>query len=143
MKRADRYLQALATVVRRSAIPYGYTITIWTSGAVLEHGHGRPTLGQTYLFLLGAVGGFAVIALIAARSAPRRLEPAAGALLRIGAINAVALGLALGAAALVSMVRGDAAWPLGSFAATTVYLLVASIELLLAQRGGEPASGDE
>jgi hypothetical protein len=53
------------------------------------------------------------------------------------------LRLALGAAALVSMIRGDAAWPLGSFAATTVYLLVASIELLLAQAGGEPASGDE
>jgi hypothetical protein len=49
----------------------------------------------------------------------------------------------LGVAALVSMIRGDAAWPLGSFAATSIYLLVASIELLLAQRGGEPASGEE
>jgi hypothetical protein len=87
MKRIGRYLQALATVVRRSAIPHDYTITIWTSGAVLEHGHGSLTLGQTYLFLLGAVGGFAAIALIAARSAPRSLEPAVGALLRIGAIN--------------------------------------------------------
>jgi hypothetical protein len=143
MKCCGGYLRALATVVRRSAIPYGYTITIWTSGAVLEHGHGRPTLGQTYLFLLGAVGGFAVVALIAARSAPRRLEPAAGAVLLIGAINVLALGLALGAAALVSMIRGGAAWPLGSFAATTVYLLAASVELLLAQRGGEPACGEE
>jgi hypothetical protein len=49
----------------------------------------------------------------------------------------------LGAAALVSMIRGDAGWPLGSFAATSVYLLVASIELLLAQRGGEPGSADK
>ncbi len=66
----SRHLGALATVVRRSAIPYGYTITIWTAGAVLEHGHRKPGVGQAYLFLLGAVAGFAVVALIAARGRP-------------------------------------------------------------------------
>jgi hypothetical protein len=71
MNGLTRYLEALAAVVRRSAIPYGYTITIWTSGAVLEHGHGTPDIGQAYLFLIGAVGGFAAVALIASRSAPR------------------------------------------------------------------------
>ena len=140
MNRGGRYLEALAAVVRRSAIPYGYTITIWTSGAVLESRHGKPGIGQAYLFLVGAVGGFAAVALLASRSAPHRLEPASGALLRTGAINAVALGLALGAASLVAMIRGGAAWPIGSFVATTVYLLIASVELALAQRGSETAS---
>ncbi len=44
----SRYLAALATVVRGSAIPYGYTITIWTSGVVLEHGHPKPDVGQAW-----------------------------------------------------------------------------------------------
>ena len=142
MNDSGHYLRALATVVRRSAIPYGYTITIWTSGAVLEHGHANPGVGEAYLFLLGAVGGFAAVALIASRGAPRRLEPASGDLLRTGVINALALGLALGATALVAMIPGVAAWPIGSFAATTVYLLVASVELALAHAAGS-ASGDD
>ena len=132
--RAQRYLRALATVVRRTAVPYGYTITIWTAGAVLEHRHGQPDVVQAYLFLLGAVGGFAAVALLAWRSAPDRLEPATGELLRTGAINVIALALALGAAALAALTPGTAAWPVGSFSATAVYLLVASIELVLAHR---------
>ena len=130
----SRYLGALATVVRRSAIPYGYTITIWTAGAVIEHGHTKPGVGQAYLFLLGAVAGFGVVALIAARGSPHELQAPSGALLRTGAINAIALGAALGAAALVAMIPGTAAWPLGALAATAVYLLVASMELTLTHR---------
>lgn len=130
----SRYLGALATVVRRSAIPYGYTITIWTAGAVIEHGHRKPGVSQAYLFLLGAVAGFAVVALIAARGSPHELQAPSGALLRTGAINALALGAALGAAALVAMMPGTTAWPLGAFSATAVYLLVASMELTLTQR---------
>ncbi len=134
MVRSTRYLPALATVVRRTAIPYGYTITIWTAGAVLEHGHRKPNVGQAYLFLLGAVAGFAAVALIAVRSTPQELQGESADLIRTGAINALALGSALGATALVATIPGVAAWPLGSFAATTVYLLVASVELALAHR---------
>jgi predicted Kef-type K+ transport protein len=138
-----RYLRALATVVRRSAIPYGYAITIWTAGAVIEHGHGTPNLGQAYLFLVGAVAGFIAVALLASRATPDRLEPASGGLLRTGAINALALGLALGAAALVAMIPGTGAWPAGSFASTAVYLLVAGAELAIADRDkGCPPSAD-
>jgi hypothetical protein len=129
MTGVGRYLSALATVVRRSAIPYGYTITIWTAGAVLERGHAKPGVGQAYLFLLGAVAGFAAVALLAARVTPRELQAASGDLLRTGAINALALAAALGAAALAAMLPGAAAWPLGSFAATGTYLLVVSVEL--------------
>jgi hypothetical protein len=72
MTGVGRYLSALATVVRRSAIPYGYTITIWTAGAVLERGHAKPGVGQAYLFLLGAVAGFAAVALLASPRASCR-----------------------------------------------------------------------
>lgn len=138
MTRSRQYSEALATVVRRSAIPYGYTITIWTSGAALEHAHPRPGVTQAYLFLVGAVGGFAVVALLGVGASPRRLEPRSGDLVRTGVINAVALSLGLGAAALAALIPGTGAWPAGAFAATTVYLLVASVQLVVVHRGSAP-----
>jgi hypothetical protein len=129
------YVQALATIVRRSAIPYGYTITIWTSGAVLEHAHRKAGVPQAYLFLLGAAAGYGMVGLLAWRGAPHRLEPASGDLLRTGAINVVATGLALGSATLVAKIPGTVAWPTGSFVATATYLLVAGVGLALAHRG--------
>jgi hypothetical protein len=129
-----RYLAALATVVRNSAVPYGYTVSLWTAGAVLEHGHGTPGVGQAYLFLAGAAAGFVLVALVAWRAAPHSLEPTSRDLVRTGAINVLALALALGAASLVAMIHGTAAWPASSFVATSVYLLVAGVELAAAHR---------
>jgi hypothetical protein len=128
------YVQALATTVRSSAIPYGYTIAIWTSGAVLEHAHRKAGVPEAYLFLLGAAAGYGMVGLLAWRGAPHRLEPASGDLLRAGAINVVAIALALGSGTLAAKIPGTAAWPTGSFAATATYLLVVSLELALTHR---------
>ena len=50
----NRYLSALATVLRGSALPYGYTITVWTSGMMLTHERGLPSVGEVFLFIVGA-----------------------------------------------------------------------------------------
>src|SRR5438045_1100713 len=50
----NRYASALATVLRASALPYGYTVTVWTSGVVLIRHRGLPTTGQAFLFVLRA-----------------------------------------------------------------------------------------
>jgi hypothetical protein len=133
---ADRYRDALASVVRRAAIPYGYTITVWTAGAVIEHRHGTPGVGDAFLYLLGAVAGFAGVGLLAAGHTAHSFRLASADLLRTGVVNVLALSLALGGAALVAMIHGVAAWPLGSFVATTVYLLVATLDLILSH--GDP-----
>jgi hypothetical protein len=44
-----------------SIAPYGYTLTVWTSGAVLTHARGIPTTVDALLFMLGAVFGFALV----------------------------------------------------------------------------------
>jgi hypothetical protein len=137
---SGRYLDAVASVVRRTAIPYGYTITIWTAGGVIVHRHGTPNVGDAYLYLLGAVAGFAGVGLLAVSHTAHRFELASADLLRTGAINVLALSLALGAAALIAMIHGTAVWPLGSFAATTIYLLVASADLILAHRDSAAGS---
>jgi hypothetical protein len=136
-ERWSRYTRALATVLGRSAIPYGYTITVWTSGAAAERRHGTPSLPETYLFMAGAVAGFVVVAFVARIERDPPLAPEAGDLIRVGLRQALALGLALGAAALAAKVGGPTAWPLVSFVATVVYLAAAGIELALSNGRGE------
>jgi hypothetical protein len=48
-----------------------------------------------------------------------------------GAMHWLAAGAAVGCVALVARLHGWEAWPLGSFAATSVYILGASLQLAL------------
>jgi hypothetical protein len=41
-----RYRSALRATVAASAAPYGYTLTIWTTGAILSHARGIPNTGE-------------------------------------------------------------------------------------------------
>lgn len=135
-----RYVAALTTIVRSSAIPYGYTLTIWATGSVVEHRHGSPGVGDVLLFVLGAVAGFMVVAL-GVRS--RRSEPLNDAprdFTRTGVIQIVAVGVAVGAAALTSEISSGVVWPLGAFLATLLYLLLAALELVLVRKTDPDAS---
>jgi hypothetical protein len=123
---------ALGTIVAASAAPYGYTISVWSSGAVLLGSHGIPSVAEVFAFLAGALTGFGVMAL-AAHGALTRTEPLDRAPDRViaGALHWLAAGAAVGSAALLSELHGWEAWPLASFAATTVYILGASLQLAL------------
>ncbi|HEY7077753.1 MAG TPA: hypothetical protein VH418_20395 [Solirubrobacteraceae bacterium] len=125
--------QALKSVARGSALPYGYTLTVWSTGAVLMRSHGPPPVGDVFLFLAGGVAAFAAIAAIA-RGAADPPDPRPGELLTTGAAHFAAVAGAVGAAALVAEIAGGIAWPLGSFAATLVYLLLATLELAIVRR---------
>ena len=53
------YRQHLRAVVAASAAPYGYTLTLWTAGAVTTHAQrGLPSAMDAVLLLSGAVLGF-------------------------------------------------------------------------------------
>ena len=56
------YRTHLRSAVATSAAPYGYTLTVWTSGAVTSHARGIPTAWEALLFLAGAVVGFGLTA---------------------------------------------------------------------------------
>src|SRR5205823_11808788 len=52
---------ALATVVAASAVPYGYTLAIWGSGAVLLRSLGARTVAEAFIFAAGASAGFYLV----------------------------------------------------------------------------------
>jgi hypothetical protein len=135
-RRFAAFGSALDAVVAASAAPYGYTVSIWSSGAILIHTHGAPDVLDVVLFALGALAGFAALGLastaIAACTAAtfdRGSERVAA-----GMLNALAVGAALGSAAVLAKTPGRPAWLLVSLAATALYLLGASAQLALVDR---------
>ncbi|MBV8941307.1 MAG: hypothetical protein JO240_06220 [Solirubrobacterales bacterium] len=127
----NRYLSALATVLRGSALPYGYTVTVWTSGMMLTHERGLPSVGEIFLFMVGAFAGFALLGLVVRLSGATPFEPPSGVLRRTGMIQLLAVSGALGAATLVALIRSGIAWPFGAFIATATYLALATFDLTL------------
>ena len=111
----NRYASALATVLRGSAIPYGYTVTVWTSGMMLVRHRGLPSTGQVFLFAIGAVAAFALLGSLVRLGRGVPFDPRHGVLRRAGMVQLFAVGGALGAATLVTFIRSGIAWPLGAF----------------------------
>ena len=123
---------SLGTVVAASAVPYGYTVSIWSSGAVLMHRLGTPNVLDVFLFVVGALIGFVALGLLAHGSLSRAELPAPGSeRVHVGMLHWFAVGAAVGTVALLAEIPGRAAWGLGSFAATSLYMLGASLQLAL------------
>ncbi|MGE5274692.1 MAG: hypothetical protein ACM3QU_13165 [Verrucomicrobiota bacterium] len=130
---ASRYRSALRATVAASAAPYGYTLTIWTSGAVLSHARGIPGSAEALLFLLGAVVGFALVGVLAFGGFWETLIPEPARAVVWGGLHVFSVGLAIGAASAVAhVVRDVAAWPLGGFLATAIYLIASALQLAFA-----------
>jgi hypothetical protein len=116
-----------------SIAPYGYTLTIWTSGAVLTHARGIPTTVDALQFMLGGVGGFALVGIAAfgTHTARVQVEPQQPQLW--AGFHVLSVGAAIGAATLIAhLVHDSGAWALGGFVATTIYLVVLTAQLALA-----------
>jgi hypothetical protein len=135
----ERYRAHLQAVVASSAAPYGYTLTIWTSGAVTTHVRGIPTALEALLFLAGAVAAFALVG-AGAHGGPGRIfrVPTAEPTVRLwGGFHIPSVGLAIAGSSLVAaLVPGVLAWPLVGFVATATYLLVIALQFTVADSRG-------
>jgi hypothetical protein len=131
--RFGSYRHAARQAVSRSIAPYGHTLTVWTSGAVLTHARGIPTTVDALLFMLGAVVGFALVGVLSfsglnARARVEAPQPALWA-----GFHVLSIGVAIGLVTLIAHLFEDrGAWPLGGFAATTSYLVVLAAQLAVA-----------
>lgn len=120
---------ALGAVVGATAFPFGYTISIWSGGALLINANGHPGAGSTFAFAGGAVIGFIPLALVAHRTIGE--PPAADARDRLiaGTLNAIAVTTSLAAVALIAEIHSWPAWPLASAAVTLSYIVGAAAQL--------------
>jgi hypothetical protein len=143
------YRQALGSVIEAAGIPYGFTLTVWGSAALVADHRGFPRPGNVALFAAGALVGFTAVRLFAvempvtrwvqARRASRgepiammepeqerpRMTPALLAVTHLPALGAAYLG------AWVAAHFGMLAWPVAGFVAASAFFAVAAAQLHL------------
>lgn len=142
------YRHHLRAVVAASAAPYGYTLTVWTAGAVTTHAAGLPTALDAVLLLAGAVAGFGAVGAFAFGSINGVLAPGTRGDIRVwGGVHFPSVGLSILLTwLLTSVVHGPVVWPLVGFTATVTYLLMIGLQFWMATHrhlAPEPAAEDE
>ena len=136
------YRHHLRAVVAASAAPYGYTLTLWTTGAVASHAEGLPSAVDALLLLAGAVTGFAAVGAYAFGSVNEVLVPRIKGEVRVwGGVHLPSVGASIVLVALIiHALHGVSVWPVVGFVATATYLLVIGGQFWLAtHRGHDPS----
>lgn len=137
------YTQSLRASVGVNASAYGYSVMITVSFAMLAAALGSPDRLDGFLFVFGAASSFASMEFIATRGFHKRIRGERPSVVVFGsAMSFASIGLGVAVAVLVSLWHAQLAWPLGSYLASTTYLLVAAVELLLGRRAEEHEAVD-
>jgi hypothetical protein len=129
-----RYGRSLRAAVGSSAAPYGFTLAVWTTGAVIIDSQGLPSAINALSFAAGSVLAFAFIGFMAfgdftGDNGEKRPKTSLW-----GNFHFLSVGLAIGAAVLVtSLVHTDLVWLLATFASTACYLLALGAEFTAAE----------
>jgi hypothetical protein len=145
MIRDSAYVRALQTALYGAGLPYGYAITVWSTGSALAGEHGPPASAEIFLFAVGATTAYGGLMLLTGESGGEAKKPLSRSphLVRAGVVHLVAIGAAITAALLVAQIQSSGAWFLASLVATLLYLALSSMEVAVVERDdGASASGD-
>ena len=139
-QRDEGPLQAYARGVRASlgnnAAAYAYSLMITATFGVVTSSLGPSRVIDVFLFALGAATSFALIEGVASRGFRVRMRGEPPEVVVLGsAMSFPSVLLAVGGAALISPALGPGwEWAVGSFASTSLFLMLASLEMLIAER---------
>jgi hypothetical protein len=131
-----RYSRGVRASLGNNAAAYAYSVMITATFGVLTSILGPSAVFDVFTFAVGAATGFTITEAVASRGFRVRMRGDRPTVVVLGsAMSYPWVLLAVGAAASVAeLLKTPAGWPLGSFAATIVFLLVGGIELLLGKR---------
>ncbi|WP_049774171.1 MULTISPECIES: hypothetical protein [unclassified Nocardioides] len=132
------YRHHLRAVVAASAAPYGYTLTLWTAGAVASHAEGLPSALDALLLLTGAVTAFGVVGGYAFGGINGVLAPGTQGEIRVwGGVHLPSVGSSILLVSLITeTLHGIWVWPVVGFVATSTYLLVIGVQFWMATHRG-------
>jgi hypothetical protein len=140
---------AVSTSTMGNATAFGFSITITGSFGILQTTVGSPTVVEIVLFGVAAAATIGVIEGFVTRGFRVRTGVAPPEVRLLGtAQNFVSVAAGLGAAAgVAALLDAGVAWPLGACAATLVFLMAESAEILVAEfvqaRRGDPEAEAE
>ncbi len=130
------------TATRNNVTAYGYSVSITAAFALLQTSRTDTGVLEIFVFAIGAVIAFALIAGVASGLFQEELEDQPSNVKALaGALSFFSVGLALGVAYVVGiLIQGTLAWPVSAFLTTIVYVAAVGIELAVSHRicgGGE------
>jgi hypothetical protein len=124
------YRDFVHNAVATSAGPHGYTLTLWTAGAIASNARGRPPAAlDAFLLLAGAVPAFGFVGSVAGGGlrrpipSPRQQNSLWGALHLPTVTRSIAL-----CRALTVRLHGHALWPAIGVTATATFLLGSALQ---------------
>ena len=124
------------TATRNNVTAYGYSVSITAAFALLQTSRTDTGVLEIFVFAVGAVIAFALIAGVASGLFQEELEDQPSNVKALaGALSFFSVGLALGVAYVVGiLIPGTLAWPVSAFLTTIVYVAAVGIELAVAHR---------
>jgi hypothetical protein len=124
------FRDALGTAVASETRAYGFTLLVWSTGALTIADHGLATTGKVFAFLCGALLAMAIVVLAAFGGPMRRWSTSREPHYAFGAIHiaSVAVGTACGWAASLAL-GGWTAFAGAAFTAVLVYQLLLGLEV--------------
>ncbi len=141
--RESSYLQAIQTVLHGAGLPYGYAITVWTTGSALAGERGMPSLDDVYLFAAGAMAAYGGLTFLTWETEGEAQRPLTRSPRRVraGLFHVAAIAVAITSAALIADLAGGVAWLLAPFVATLLYFGVSSVEVALVESERDASEG--
>lgn len=129
----SNYLQAIQTALHGAGLPYGYAITVWSTGAALAAEHGTPSLVEIYLFASGAMAAYGGLTFLTWATEGEAHHPLTRSPRRVraGLLHVGSIVLAITSAALIAKLSSSITWLIAPLVATLLYLAVSSVEVAL------------
>jgi hypothetical protein len=107
-------------------LPFGYTLTIWSSGAIAIGRYGFPNIGEIFAFLLGGITAYVTLAFLSIPPAPTASRLVVR---RSTALNVCAIVAAIAVSAIPGLMPFPYFPYLGFFAAAAAGTLVYIVTL--------------
>jgi hypothetical protein len=135
----------LRASLRNNGQAYGFSVSITAALALLNTEAKVSGAAHILYFALGAAVAFSILQAIASKGFRKPLEQEPSTVTAMGiSLSVVSVGTSVALAwATAHFIGGVIAWPVTAFLVSVVYLLVAGMELAIAQRVEEPSSHGE
>lgn len=121
------WVDAVGSVIKAIAVPYGYTLAIWSAGMLAIGRYGHPRTFDVFTFVLGAVAGYLLLDLVALGSI-RAGDTISSEIPSVAVLNILPIIPALLTAFLVREIPSSRlGFPAIGFASTVFYVLALSL----------------
>lgn len=130
------FLRALRSTTGRESTTFGFSIVVTVTFALAQSVEGSPGVPEIFLYAAGAVLSFTVLTGVLSGGFRKPMPQHPTQTLALAtSLNIVSVVVGLAAALpVLQLASGGAAWLLAPFVATTVYLVIESIETAFAER---------